>query len=232
MQRDSMSRITAKRLIRERDLHLLPRDALVKTNDLDQADWNFRPVLGWVQRLRLRCVASVLASRPPASRLLEVGYGSGIFMPELARHADDRFGADVHANGAAVGTTLAVHGAPARLVRAAAGALPYRNGAFDTVITVSTLEFVPDVAAAVAELVRVTAPGGRLVIVTPGESALLDLGLRVLSGERAEDTFQGRRRLVVPAVERSARIIEVRTLPVGIGRRLLPLYRVLVATPA
>ena len=30
MQRVSMSRITAKRLIRERDLHLLPRDALVK----------------------------------------------------------------------------------------------------------------------------------------------------------------------------------------------------------
>ena len=53
-------------LIRDRDLHLLPRDALVKTNELDQADWNFRPVLGWVQRLRLRCVASVLASSPRA----------------------------------------------------------------------------------------------------------------------------------------------------------------------
>ncbi|MDQ1467931.1 MAG: hypothetical protein QOH10_2346 [Actinomycetota bacterium] len=218
-------------LIRERDLHLLPRDTLVKTNDLDQADWNFRPVLGWVQRLRLRCVASVLASAPRASRLLEVGYGSGVFMPQLARNSDDLYGADVHSRAAAVGATLAVHGAPARLVRAAAGALPYRDGAFDTVVTVSTLEFVPDVAAAVGELVRVTAPGGRLVIVTPGQSALLDLGLRILSGERAEATFQGRRRLVVPAVERSARILEVRTLPPAVGRRLLPLYRVVVATP-
>src|SRR5260221_1483590 len=141
-----MSTGPAQRLIRERDLHLLPRDALVKTNDLDQADWNFRPVLGWVQRLRLRCVASVLASRPPVSRLLEVGYGSGIFMPELARHADHRFGADVHTNGAAVGATLATHGAAARLVRAAAGALPHRDGAFDTGVTLSTLQFVPDVA--------------------------------------------------------------------------------------
>jgi SAM-dependent methyltransferase len=217
-------------LIKERDLHLLPRDALVKTNDLDQADWNFRPVLGWVQRLRLRCVASVLASSPHASRLLEVGYGSGVFIPQLARNADDTFGADVHANGAAVSATLARHGSPARLLRASAGALPYRDGAFDTVVTVSTLEFVPDVAAAVGELVRVTRHGGRLVIVTPGQSALLDLGLRVLTRERAEDTFQGRRSLVVPAIERSARILEVRTLPVGVGR-LLPLYRVLVATP-
>lgn len=219
------------RMIRERDLRLLPRDALVKTNELDQADWNFRPILGWVQRLRLRCVASVLESAPRASRLLEVGYGSGVFMPQLARTADELYGADVHSNGAAAGATLAAHDAPARLVRASAGALPYRDGAFDTVVTVSTLEFVPDVAAAVGELVRVTKHGGRLVIVTPGQSALLDLGLRVLSGERAEDTFQGRRSLVVPAVEHSARILEVRNLPVGIGRRLLPLYRVVVATP-
>ena len=217
-------------LIRDRDLHLLPRDALVKTNELDQADWNFRPVLGWVQRLRLRCVASVLASSPRAGRLLEVGYGSGVFVPELARHADAVFGADLHRNGAAVTATLASRGCPARLVTASAGALPYRDGAFDTVVTVSTLEFVPDVAAAVSELVRVTSKGGWLVIVTPGQSRLLDLGLRILTRERAEDTFEGRRSLVVPAVQRSARILEIRTLPVGVGR-LLPLYRVLVATP-
>jgi len=220
-----------KTVIRERDLHLLPRDALVKTNDLDQADWNFRPVLGWVQRLRMRCVAAVLTSSPRAERLLEVGYGSGVFMPELARHAGHRFGADVHRNGAQVAATLAVRGCPAELTRASAGALPYRNGSFDTVVTVSTLEFVPDVPAAVAELVRVTRRGGRLIIVTPGQSALLDLGLRVLTRERAEDTFEGRRSLVVPAVEKSARILEIRTLPVGVGKRLLPLYRVLVASP-
>jgi SAM-dependent methyltransferase len=217
-------------LIRDRDLHLLPRDALVKTNELDQADWNFRPLLGWVQRLRLRCVASVLASAPRAARLLEVGYGSGVFVPELARRADAVFGADLHRNGAAVTASLAARGCQAGLVTASAGGLPYRDGAFDTVVTVSTLEFVPDVAAAVSELVRVTAKGGRLVIVTPGQSRLLDLGLRVLTRERAEDTFEGRRSLVVPAVQRSARIIEIRTLPVGVGR-LLPLYRVLVATP-
>ena len=224
-------RETKGTLIRARDLHLLPREALVKTNDLDQADWNYRPVLSWVQRLRLRCVASVLAGSPPAARLLEVGYGSGIFMPELARHADDRFGADVHRQGAAVAAVLARHGCAAELVTASAGALPYRDGSFDTVVTVSTLEFVPDVAAAVDELVRVTKAGGRLVIVTPGQSALLDLGLRVLTRERAEDTFQGRRSLVVPAVEKIARILEIRTLPPMIGRRALPLYRVLVATP-
>jgi SAM-dependent methyltransferase len=219
------------KLVRERDLRVLPRDALVKTGDLDQADWNFRPFLGWVQRLRLRSVASVLAAAPHASRLLEVGYGSGVFLPELARHADETWGADIHPNAAAVSAQLAAHGNPARLLRASSAALPYRDAAFDTVVAVSTLEFVSDVATAVGELVRVTKPGGRLVIVTPGQSALLDFGLRVLTGERAEDTFEGRRGFVVPAVERTARIVELRTLPPLAGR-ILPLYRVIVATPA
>jgi SAM-dependent methyltransferase len=218
------------RLIRERDLHLLPRDALLKTSDLDQADWNFRPVLGWVQRLRLRSVAAVLAATPRGARLLEVGYGSGLLVPQLARAADEVFGADVHLEAAGVAATLAVHGSPARLLRAAACALPYRDASFDSVIAVSTLEFVPDVEAAVGEIVRVTRPGGRIVVVNPGQSALLDLGLRVLTGERAEDTFQGRRGLVVPALRSRARILEMQTLPAGIGR-ILPLYRVVVATP-
>jgi len=116
------------------------------------------------------------------------------------------------------------------LLQASAGALPYRDASFDSVIVVSALEFVPDVEAAVREIVRVTRPGGRIVVVNPGQSALLDLALRVLTGERAEDTFQGRRQLVVPALQRSARILETHVLPAGVGR-LLPLYRVVVATP-
>jgi SAM-dependent methyltransferase len=219
-------------LIPEGELHLLPRDMLVKTSDLDQGHWNFRPVVGWVQRLRFRSVGSVLASTPHASRLLEVGYGSGVFAPELARNADDLFGADVHTNAAAVSAMLADHACPARLLRASAVALPYRSGAFDIVVAVSTLEFVPDVSDAVRELVRVTKPGGRVVIVTPGQSALLDLGLRVLTGKRAEDSFKGRRGSVLPAVEHWARVVEVRALPSGPARRVVPFYRVIVATPA
>lgn len=211
-----------------RDLRLLPREALVRTNPLDQADWNFRPGLGWVQRLRLRAVAAAVRGR--RGRLLEVGYGSGVFLPELARHCDALHAADVHRAGAPVARVLAALGVDAALVTAPAAALPYPDRTFDTVVTVSTLEFVPDVGAAVRELLRVTRPGGRLVVVTPGESRVLDAGLRLLTGERAEDTFEGRRGLVVPAVEAAGRVVAVRPLPPRAGR-LLPVYRLVVATP-
>ena len=47
------------------------------------------------------------------------------------------------------------------------GRLPFPDRAFDTVAVVDMLEHVPDEAAFVSELARVTKPGGRLVVNTP-----------------------------------------------------------------
>jgi 2-polyprenyl-6-hydroxyphenyl methylase/3-demethylubiquinone-9 3-methyltransferase len=44
--------------------------------------------------------------------------------------------------------------------------LPFADGAFDVVVAADVLEHVPDLPAAVAELARVLAPGGRLVFDT------------------------------------------------------------------
>jgi 2-polyprenyl-6-hydroxyphenyl methylase / 3-demethylubiquinone-9 3-methyltransferase len=44
--------------------------------------------------------------------------------------------------------------------------LPFGDGAFDAVVAADVLEHVPDLPAAVAELARVLAPGGRLVFDT------------------------------------------------------------------
>jgi len=45
--------------------------------------------------------------------------------------------------------------------------LPFTDGAFDAVAVVDMLEHVPDDAAFVRELARITRPGGRLVVNTP-----------------------------------------------------------------
>src|SRR5690606_26267525 len=75
-------------------LRLLPRGALVKTGTVDHADWNYRPVLGPISRIRFKLALALLPS--PSRRLLEVGYGSGIFMPELARTCEVLYGLDTH----------------------------------------------------------------------------------------------------------------------------------------
>jgi 2-polyprenyl-3-methyl-5-hydroxy-6-metoxy-1,4-benzoquinol methylase len=207
-------------------LRLLPRELLVKTNPLDQGDWVYRPVLGQIERIRFSVIASMLRVRPHAHRLLEVGYGSGILLPELARHCDELHGVDVHTAAAAVTEKLGEIGVAARLATGDACALPYRDGTFDVVVVCSAFEFVSDVPLAAREIVRVLRPGGVALVITPGSSALLDLGLKVLTGERAEDTFEGRRGQVVPALCAAGELAEERRLPRLIGRAL-PVYRAL-----
>jgi ubiquinone/menaquinone biosynthesis C-methylase UbiE len=204
-------------------ISLLPRESLLKTGDVDHAAWNYDGLLGYVSRRRFELVRSLL-SRRRVAKLLEVGYGSGVFFPELIKHADRLYGADIHDRPADVTAVLAKAGISAELVTASAEALPYPDGMFDVVVAVSTFEFVPDARKGINELARVLAPGGRIVVVTPGQSPILDLGLRMFTGESAAKDFGDRRRLIVPTLTTEMRVERSAYFPF---RFPVPVYRAL-----
>ena len=52
-------------------------------------------------------------------------------------------------------------------VRGDALALPFDDGRFDRIIAAEVLEHIPDDVTAIAELVRVLAPGGRIAVTVP-----------------------------------------------------------------
>jgi ubiquinone/menaquinone biosynthesis C-methylase UbiE len=204
-------------------ISLLPREALLKTGDVDHAAWNYDGLLGYVSRRRFALVRALLSKRR-AGKLLEVGYGSGVFFPELAKHADELYGADIHDRPAEVTAVLAKAGIRAQLVTAPAQALPFADGMFDVVVAVSTFEFVPDARKAINELARVLAPGGRIIVITPGRSPLLDLALRVFTGESAAKDFGDRRKLIVPTLQAEMRLERSVYFPF---RFPVPVYRAL-----
>ena len=206
-------------------VRLLPRSLLVKTGPVDFAEWNSRPLLGWIMRQRFRMALSLL----PASlgRLLEVGYGSGVFMPELAPRVRELFGIDVHAHEQDVARTLARVGITARLQSGSAEKMPFEAGMFDAIVAVSALEFIPDLAAAVDEFVRTLAPTGTLIVVTPAHSPLADAGLRLLTGRKAENDFEGRRQGIISTLLRQFRIDREIRWPMN----ALPLYTALRLRP-
>lgn len=178
---------------------MLRREELVRTSALDQSEWNYDGVLGWISRRRL-VLAEGLLGGPRYERLVEVGYGSGVFMPAWAAHATAVAGIDVHAHAEAVQTVLARRGIVADLREGSVTLMPFQDGEFDALVAVSSLEFVDDLDAACREIRRVLRPGGVCCAVTPGHSRVLDAGLRFLTGERAEDTFQGRRQRIIPTL--------------------------------
>jgi ubiquinone/menaquinone biosynthesis C-methylase UbiE len=201
-------------------LHLLPEEILVKTGPVDHADWNFRPFLGAIQRSRFRLLLRLVGDRT-FERLLEIGYGSGVFLPELARRTRDLTAIDIHQATERVGESLSKLGVQASLHTASAEQMPFSDGSFDGVVAVSSFEFISDFDRACREIVRVMRPGGSFFVITPGESPILDLGLKVLTGESAKHDYEDRRRRVMPALRRYFHVEEERKIPTS----LFPIYR-------
>lgn len=211
---------------RRRDLRLLPKQLLVETGPVDHADWNSRLLLGWISRQRFRMVQSQL---PPGrvGRLLEVGYGSGVFLPELALHARELYALDIHERQHQVARALAKHGVQARLYSAMAEDMPFPARQFDTVVGVSCLEFMADLDAAAREVTRVLTPNGVFIAVSPSTSRHIDAGFRLLTGKDPEDDFQGRRQRVLPTLLRYFEVEQRTVWPSG----PMPLYSCLRLRP-
>ncbi|MFL6266603.1 MAG: methyltransferase domain-containing protein [Actinomycetes bacterium] len=106
-----------------------------------------------------------LAAPAAGARVLDVACGTGV----VARLAAERVGPggrvvglDLNPGMLQVAAGLAVRGAPTRWVQADAGHLPFGDRSFEVVCCQLGLQYVPDRAAALAEMARVLAPGGRL----------------------------------------------------------------------
>ena len=203
---------------------LLPAEDLVVTNPVDHADWNYKPLLGTIQRTRFRLIMRLLAGLK-IDGLLEIGYGSGVFMPELMRHCKTIAGIDPHPCNVEVTAALAKHGIKADLRSASAEAIPFPDASFDCLVSVSALEYIPDIDIGCREMLRVLKPGGYLIAVTPGFSPLVDFGLRVVTGEKPSQ-YGDRRARLLPALHKNFELDRRLQIP-PLGGRFLRLYSAL-----
>jgi ubiquinone/menaquinone biosynthesis C-methylase UbiE len=186
-------------------MNLLPKEALISTSAVDHADWNYSPVLAYVMRRRFALIRALLP-REHMGRLLEIGFGSGVFMPELSTRCGELYGIDIHPFVEQVEETLRERGTHATLSRQSAAQLHFPNGYFDAIVSVSALEFIDDIGAAAREAARVLTAEGRLIFVMPAHSRLLDAALRTLTGADPQKDYGNRREGVLPALLEHFRI--------------------------
>lgn len=109
------------------------------------------------------------AALQSGERVLDVACGTGL----IARLAADRVGPSGTVTGLdlspdMIGAARAVSPTTIAWHVADATSLPFPDGAYDAVLCQMGLMFMQDRRAAVAEMRRVTAPGGRVVVNTPG----------------------------------------------------------------
>src|SRR5450830_1426437 len=112
------------------------------------------------QQLLFELIGSVASKT-----LLDVGCGDGALASELTRHGAIVTGLDADpAMITAARKRSDVEATQLQLIEGRAETLPFRAGAFDYTLAVTTLCFVQDARRAIAEMARVLKPGGRLVI--------------------------------------------------------------------
>jgi malonyl-CoA O-methyltransferase len=142
-----------------------------------------------VAQVRARDRVSELIARhaPAATRILDVGAGTGVLAAALlARRPSLRLTLADLAPGMCGAARAAAPGAA--VVTADAEALPFRDGSFDAVVSSSTFQWLPRLEPALSEARRVLAPGGVLALALFGERTLDELrrAWRAVAGEAGD----------------------------------------------
>jgi SAM-dependent methyltransferase len=179
-------------------------------------------------------LAETLKPRP-GNRILDVGCGEGLAEVAIGRLQISQVrlvGVDlVLAKVMAAKQETASHNQRVDFAAADACRLPFLDGVFDSIYSVAVLQHVNDVESAVAEIVRVTAPRGRVVAVEPDNSARYGFsstpaGRRAFELSRSFFTAlsgaqpDGRTSAIGPDLprlfsERGLELLEVRLFPVS-----------------
>ena len=158
---------------------LPPRELVPKPAPDDPVDYYYRLPTARIYRARLRLAGRLLGTQRYDS-LLEVGYGSGIYLPELARRCSRLTGIDVHGASEQVQAMLTRLGLEAELREASLFDLPFDEGTFDGLVCLSVLEHIVQLDAALDEFRRVLRPGGIAVLGFPVRNPVTDTFFRVV----------------------------------------------------
>ena len=132
---------------------ILPEISMLNvTGETDYYFWNYKFPIKYIQLYRFKTILHLLGD-VTYPNLLEVGTGSGIFLPELSRHCESLYACDVHPHFENINKLLKTYKVPQFDVSTQSiERTTYPDNFFDVVIAVSVLEFVKDLNSGINEI--------------------------------------------------------------------------------
>jgi len=113
----------------------------------------------------------------PGDRVLDVACGPGNFTRDFGVAAGDGLAVGIDASAPMLAVAARDNGGPnVAYIRGDAHELPFRDACFDAVCCFAALYFIEEAMRALAEIVRVLAPGGRVALLTSCERGPFPLG--------------------------------------------------------
>jgi ubiquinone/menaquinone biosynthesis C-methylase UbiE len=163
-------------------LYIPERSVVPKSEFDDPIDYYYRPFTRKIYRDRLEMSISMLGEQK-SEALLEIGYGSGLLLPELARHTKRLVAIDIHGQADQVYRMLEHEGVKAELHQASLYEMPFADGEFDALACFSVLEHLTDLDGAIREFARVTRLGAVLALGFPIRNFITDAFFRMAGYE-------------------------------------------------
>jgi SAM-dependent methyltransferase len=122
-------------------------------------------------------MALEMLSIEPGDRVLDVACGPGNFTRDFARAASDGLVVGIDASESMLEVAVRdTKSANVAYLRGDACALPFGDGSFDAVCCFAALYLIEEPMRALAEIVRVLAPGGRVALLTSCNRGPLSAG--------------------------------------------------------
>jgi ubiquinone/menaquinone biosynthesis C-methylase UbiE len=128
--------------------------------------------------LEMRICAPLATGR----RVLEAGCGTGLILGRLAQHADSAWGVDLSAGMVRLAKQRGLN-----VVLGSVTDLPFADESFDLVCSFKVLAHVPEIGRAIAEIARVTRPGGQMVLEFYNPWSLRYLAKRIAGPQAISD---------------------------------------------
>ena len=208
-------------------LMLLPYREYAGVDRNDPLRFYYWPIIG---RLYRRRVELCLGECTGGKRILEVGFGSGVTLPNLNEKYDEIHGLDLNASVKDVAAVFERRQIHPHLRNGSVLSMPYEDDFFDTVLLISILEHLKpsEQSAAFGEIRRVLKPGGQVVYGAPIERAIMVLMFRLLGFNIREHHFSTEKDICA-AAERyldKVRVVQMRSPARGPWGLIGPVYEV------
>lgn len=161
-------------------LALPPALARVSTGETDPIRYYSRPLIGWLFRRRIAMGLEMIPPLPRDARALEVGYGAGVVLYNLAPRVSELHGIDLDAEPVSGEQRLRELGVQSHLVQGSVYDLKdfYSADYFDLVACFSVVEHLAEPGLALDEIWRVLKPGGVAVIGMPAVNRFMEQAFR------------------------------------------------------
>ncbi len=151
---------------------ILPEKGIFKPNNQDDPlPFYYKPAIGHIFRARIEQGLSLLS--PPYPRILEIGYGSGVLLPSLARLGEHVTAIDIASDPEKVGKSLERMGITCTLIRGDVKDYPFDGQEFNLIVAFSVLEHIKNPKPLFGRFQQLLAPNGVLLVGMPRVDKLM-----------------------------------------------------------